>query len=298
MHIPDGFLSDPVCAATTAVSIGAVAGAAVVIRRMAAVQPHAAMAMVAAGIFAGQMINFPVAEGTSGHLIGTALAVALLGPAAAMLIVAAVLVVQCLLFGDGGVHAIGANVLNMAAIAAVISQFVLVVAQRAGLGRLAAVATAAWCSVLAAALACALELAASGVQPLTVILPQMLKVHAVIGLGEAIVTVGVLAVLNSRALARISEPKIAHAGILLSAALLAPWASASPDGLERIARSLGFADLAATTYLAPFANYAAFEAGPEALSTLLACAIGLLTVFALVFALSRPRFGTPWRRTE
>ena len=191
MHIPDGYLSNPICAATTAASIVGVAGAAALLSRTIRVRP-VAVAAVAAGVFAAQMINFPVAPGTSGHLVGAALATVLLGPMAAVLVIASVLAMQCVLFGDGGVYALGANVFNMAILSVGVCQLAIVAGRHAGIGRSAAVAIGSWTSVVVASIACSFEISLSGTQPLGAVLPEMLRIHFVIGFGEAVITLGVL----------------------------------------------------------------------------------------------------------
>ena len=134
------------------------------------------MGMMAAFIFAAQMLNFPVAGGTSGHLIGGVLAAVLLGPAAGALVIAIVLVVQCLIFQDGGLTALGANVVNMSLFGAVLGYYIYA-GIRGGSKRegriLTGAAVAAWVSVVAASAACAVELALSGTSPLRVALPAM-----------------------------------------------------------------------------------------------------------------------------
>lgn len=151
-----------------------------------------AIASVGAFVFAAQMMNFPVANGTSGHLIGAALAVIILGPYAAVIIMSLVLAVQALFFGDGGLVALGANIVNMAVIAALVSYFVYdkIFKTPKGLNMrfFAAGFLTAWISVMAAALFCSLELVISG-HGRVEILTSMLGVHALIGIGEAVITI-------------------------------------------------------------------------------------------------------------
>jgi len=146
------------------------------------------MGMVAALIFAAQMFNFPIASGTSGHLIGGVLAVVLLGPFAGTLAVAVVVLVQAFFFGDGGLAVLGVNLINMAALAALVSYYVY-----AGLTKFLpewlSISLAAWFSVMLAAAATALEIGLSGTVALGVVMLAMLKVHAIIGLAEALITV-------------------------------------------------------------------------------------------------------------
>jgi cobalt/nickel transport system permease protein len=141
------------------------------------------------------MINFPIAAGTSGHLLGGTLAGILLGPWAGSLVMTVVFMVQSLLFQDGGLTALGANIFNMGLIGT-FGGYWLYRAIRAALGmqrwRGMAIATgvASWTSVMVAALACALQIGFSrSVPPLSIVLPAMLSVHVLIGLGEALITV-------------------------------------------------------------------------------------------------------------
>jgi cobalt/nickel transport system permease protein len=203
VHIPDGFLSPEVAAVTGVAAIGAVA---IGLRRANATLDDRRVPLLgvtAAFVFAAQMLNFPVAGGTSGHFLGAALAAVLLGPWLGCLVLAVVLSVQAFVFADGGITALGANVLNMGVIGA-LAVGGLMYAARAMLGRsraalLAITGVGAWLAVMAGAAATAAELAISGTVPLATVLPAMLAVHAVIGLGEAVITVAaVSAVLASR----------------------------------------------------------------------------------------------------
>ncbi|MCX5660773.1 MAG: energy-coupling factor ABC transporter permease, partial [Planctomycetota bacterium] len=195
MHIPDGFLDMKTCAAAGAL---AAAGVAVALRQARSRLPRQAVPLMGAAgafVFAAQMLNFPVAGGTSGHLMGGVLCTVLLGPAAAVLVVASVLIVQCLVFADGGVLALGANVLNMAVVPAAVGGLLHRMTTMTKLGvapRIAVAAVAAWLSTLAAAATCAGELAAAGAAPAHIVFPAMLLVHALIGVGEAAITAMVL----------------------------------------------------------------------------------------------------------
>jgi cobalt/nickel transport system permease protein len=203
MHIPDGFLDPGVAAVTGVVAGGAVA---IGLRRAEATfdeRRAPLLGVTAAFVFAAQMLNFPVAGGTSGHFLGAALATILLGPWLACLVLAVVLLVQAFLFADGGVSALGANILNMGVVGALGAGLVMGVAMRV-LPRtrrafLGAAAVASWLAVVAGSIACSFELAVSGTVPLGTVLPAMVGVHALIGVGEAVVTVAaVSAVLASR----------------------------------------------------------------------------------------------------
>jgi cobalt/nickel transport system permease protein len=192
LHIPDGFLSAPV-SILGYVAAGLILGLALRhTNRKLGEKAAPLMGVLAAFIFAAQMINFPVAGGTSGHLLGGTLAAVLLGPWAAVIVMASVVSVQALIFQDGGLVVLGANVFNMGVVTAfggyaVYAGLGLIAPARPGL-RLAGVFVAAWASVMAAAALTSLELALSGTSPLDVSLPAMLGVHALIGIGEGLIT--------------------------------------------------------------------------------------------------------------
>jgi cobalt/nickel transport system permease protein len=204
MHIPDGFLSPEVAAACAVPAAGAVAYGLHRASRELDERRVPLLGVTAAFVFAAQMLNFPVAGGTSGHFLGAALAAILLGPWLACVVMSVVLVTQSFVFADGGVTALGANVLNMGVIGALLVGG-LMVAARAVLPRtrgafLAVSAIGAWLAVMAGAAATAAELAISGTVPLGTVLPAMLGVHTLIGLGEGVITAAaVSAVLASRA---------------------------------------------------------------------------------------------------
>jgi cobalt/nickel transport system permease protein len=205
VHIPDGFVDAPVSLAAGAVAVGGV-GLAL---RQAGDGDLAARApltgLVAAFIFAAQMLNFPVATGTSGHLLGGLLAAVLVGPWLGSLAVTTVLVVQSLLFADGGVSALGLNIINMAFVPAFVGYGLFAVARRVlpatRSGVLAATAVAAFCSVVLASIAFTVEygLGGNGAAPIGTVAAAMVGVHVLIGVGEAIITtLTVGAVLASR----------------------------------------------------------------------------------------------------
>lgn len=198
MHVPDGFLDAPTSIATGAIALGAVGFA---LRRA---QPEidrtgpALPGITAAFVFATQMVNFPVGAGTSGHLLGGALAAALVGPWTAVLVMSTVLMVQALLFADGGLTALGTNITLMAVVGVAVG-YAVTRAVLAGLPRrprsvVPAAAIGAFASVPAAALAFTALYAVGGAIPipLPALASAMLGWHAVIGLGEAVITAAVL----------------------------------------------------------------------------------------------------------
>jgi cobalt/nickel transport system permease protein len=197
MHIPDGFISTPVAVAGIAVAAGSVAYAVKATNKKMGEKQVPMMGVLAAFIFAAQMLNFPVAGGTSGHFVGAALAAIILGPWSAALIMSCVLIVQCLIFQDGGLLALGANMLNMGVIAVFVSYFtykgIFAAMRGSKTGRLVAAGIGAWISVVVSALACAAELAISGTVPWEIAIPAMGIVHMFIGVGEGLITVAVVA---------------------------------------------------------------------------------------------------------
>lgn len=290
MHIPDGFL-DGKTMATTAVLAGT--GVAVALRSLSgssATSRAPLLGLTGAFLFAAQMLNFPVAAGTSGHLLGGVLAAVLLGPAAAVLVMTSVLVLQCFLFHDGGVLSLGANLFNIAIVAPVAGWAVYRVVARGGgtLRMLLGAAFASWCSVVIAAAACAGELALSGTVAARLALPAMTGIHLLIGLGEAVITAMTLAAIarTRPELLRDGEaPAPGRSFVVLAlvavaglAAVLSPFASALPDGLEWVAERLGFA---------AHAPASPDDLGSSVGGTLLAAAMGTVVAFALSWLLAR-----------
>jgi len=200
MHIPDGFLTTDValaCAVPAAVAVG------VGLRKASTDLDERRVPLLgvtAAFIFAAQMLNFPVAGGTSGHFLGAALAAILLGPWLACLTLAVVLGVQAFVFADGGITALGANILNMGVIGALLVGGVMHYARHLAPRAIVPIsAVGAWVAVMLGATATSFELAISGTVPLHTVLPAMLGTHLLIGIGEAVITAAaVSAVLTTR----------------------------------------------------------------------------------------------------
>ena len=200
MHIPDGFVNTGTSVATWLASAGSLGYAVRRVNRELGERQVPLMGVTAAFIFAAQMMNFTVVGGTSGHLLGGALAAILLGPWAGMVILTSVLAVQALLFQDGGLVALGVNVFNMAVVGVLVGWLVYTALRRLLGDRpwamLVAGFAASWLSVVVASLVAAVELALSGTSPLGVVLPAMGLVHMLIGVGEGLITVAVLAFLR------------------------------------------------------------------------------------------------------
>ena len=298
MHIPDGFLSLSISLIFWIITIALLAIATRNTQGELGERQIPLMGVMAAFIFAGQMINFPVAGGTSGHLLGGALAAIVLGPWAGMLVMAAVVGLQALLFQDGGLLVMGANIFNMGLLTALIGYglYRSVYKQSQGV-RLGVAGLAAWLSVMAGALVTALQLWLSGTSPLNIVLPAMLGVHALIGLGEALITVAALAfivrtrpdLLDTQAVEARGGRGWAVAGLVIALVviLFSPWASSNPDGLERVAGDMGFITLGANAPYQILPDYTIPFLGESAFSTILAGAIGALIVAAIAVAVGR-----------
>lgn len=196
MHIPDGFLNIATVATTYTISSCGVAYAARESGKKLGEKHVPLMGIMAAFVFAAQMLNFPIAGGTSGHLLGAALAAILLGPWGGLLVMACVLIVQCLIFQDGGLLALGANIFNMGFAGCFLSYYTYVAITKVigteRKGTLIGAFIAAWLSVFTASVLCVIELVASGTTPLGVSLPAMAGVHVLIGIVEGLITVAVL----------------------------------------------------------------------------------------------------------
>lgn len=319
MHIPDGFLSPAVAVVLWLIAAGVVALSLRRADRQLGGRQVPMMGAIAACIFAGQMLNFAVAGGTSGHLLGAALAAILLGPWAATLILTTVVSVQALLFQDGGLVVLGANLINMAVVGVWVAyatyRSVLRLAGRRPWGIFVAGAVAAWLSTVMAALACALELALSGTSPASLVIPAMGGIHALIGIGEALITTGALVFLYA-ARRDLLSPETAAAtssravwlgglGIALLLALLSPFASTHPDGLEWVAGQQGFLGAAQPPlvkvipdYLFPgIASGIAPGLANEAAATIAAAIVGALIVFGVTMLMRarRPKATLPSR---
>jgi cobalt/nickel transport system permease protein len=201
MHAPDGFLSVGVAAIMWAVTLVVLGIAVVRTNRTLDERMVPLMGVCAAFIFAAQMFNFQVVGGTSGHLLGGVFAAVLLGPWPATLVMACVVAVQGLIFQDGGLVVMGANIFNMGVIGTLggyaIYKTIATALGGEARGRLPAAGIAAWCAPVLAATAVSIELAVSGTTPLSITLPAMVGMHMLIGIGEAVITVAALAFIQA-----------------------------------------------------------------------------------------------------
>jgi cobalt/nickel transport system permease protein len=265
--------------------------------------------LTAAFVFAVQMLNFPVAAGTSGHLLGGALAAILLGPWMGALVVTVVVVVQALLFADGGIVALGLNVLNMALVTVVVGwlafRALMRVLPKTTGGAIFATMAAGFVGVLGSSTAFVIEYAIGGLggAPLTTVFATMTGVHALIGIGEGLISgVAVGSVLAVRpdlvtATADLDLRRTATApgrrtvtafvavGLAVALALVffvAPFAASDPDGLERVAIDQGFSAGAQDHPIGgPLADYGVSGLESDRVGTMLAGAIGVFVVFGL-----------------
>jgi len=305
MHLPDGFLD----AKTALLSTGAAAaGVSVALRQVrTSLTPRQTpmLGLAAAFVFAAQMLNFPIAGGTSGHLVGGVLTAILLGPSAAVLVLTCVLLVQCLMFADGGLMALGANVFNMAVLSVCGGYFVFRLTKRLirmeeTRSTVFAAAFAGWFGTVLASISCAGQLALSRTAPWGLAFPAMANVHMLIGVGEGLATgLVVLAVLQTRPELISSAQAHIHAerkglivyGLLIALGLglfVAPFACPWPDGLETVAKTLGFhVSLSHSTLPAPIADYQLPFIGSATLATGVAGLIGTMLAFAAAYALAR-----------
>lgn len=298
LHIPDGFLSLPVSLLFWALTVLAIGMAVRALDDALGERQIPLVGVLAAGIFAAQMLNFPVAGGTSGHMLGGALAAIVLGPWAGILAMTAVIAVQALVFQDGGLLVMGANIFDMGILTALVGYGIYrVAAGQSRRVRVAVAGVAAWLSVMAAALVASLQIWLSGNADPAILFPAMLGVHAVIGIGEALLTVGALGfimaarpdLLSAEAVRRHGSAAWVPAGlaVALAVTLLSPFASADPDGLERVAGDIGFLSLGQDAPYTMLPDYTIPFLGETPLSTILAGIVGALIVFGLLYLLVR-----------
>ncbi|MFD7994491.1 energy-coupling factor ABC transporter permease [Streptomyces mexicanus] len=320
MHVPDGFIDAPTSAATGVIAAGALAVSLRGARRELDERTAPLAGLVAAFIFAVQMLNFPVAAGTSGHLLGGALAAILVGPYTGVLCVSVVLLMQGILFADGGLTALGVNITDMAIVTTVVSYAVfrglVKVLPRRRRSVTVASFVAALVSVPAAAVAFTLIYAVGGTTdvPIGKVATAMIGVHVLIGIGEAVITAltvgAVIAVrpdlvygargLQQRLKLRVggelvdapvaapepapaatrSHRKLWITGLVTSlvlAGFVSFYASASPDGLEKVAHDKGI-DKKEEKHAAadsPLADYGVKDISDARLSGGLAGVIGV-----------------------
>ncbi len=303
MHIPDGFLSTLVSVILWVVSAISVAYALRRVGKDLGERQVPQMGVLAAAIFAGQMLNFSVTGGTSGHLLGAALVTILLGPWAAIIVLTSVVSIQALIFQDGGLLSLGANLFNMAIIGVTVSYFVYSSVEKLARGRSWGIYVggfaAAWLSIVVAALSAALQLALSGTSPANIAIPAMGGIHMLIGIGEGLITIGGLAFLY-RARGDLfrttsTAPKggrlvwIFGLGFALVLAVASPLASTHPDGLIWVAGQKGFLEAARAPLYKIIPDYIFPGISNKTLATVVAAILGTLLVFGVALGVATLR---------
>ena len=307
MHVPDGFINAQVSVATGVISLGTLWAYVRNAKNLVADKLIALTGMMSALIFVLQMINFPIAAGTSGHLLGGALAVIVLGPSLGIICISIVVVIQSLLFADGGLSALGVNVLNMAIITSLTgwltitfwkklfgdSQFTLISGS----------VIAGLLSVVFSSIAFVMEYAIGGTVsvPLGSVLIAMISTHLFIGLGEGVITALIISLLlrvrSDLVYANTKKDKSNKLStsygifivLILSLTLITPYASSSPDGLESVASNFGFEETDGVVLL--LEDYGISSVNNNFVSTILSALLGVLSIAGLSTLFFRKKSG-------
>lgn len=293
MHIPDGFLSTPVWASLNVISVPAIGYLARRAQSQIDESRIPLLGVMGAFVFAAQMINFPVGVGTSGHLIGSALLATTMGPAAACIVMTAILVIQALVFQDGGILALGANVFNMA-IVGVLSGYLPYHWAGSSNWRRAAVFAGGALSVLAGALLAIAQLAASQVRMPGAVLNLSLGLFVVTAILEGAITLVVFEAIERLNPRWVQTPKgdsralavLAGLAVLL-AVVGVLFASQSPDVLEGLAEGSGISGQARNLLETPFGDYEFKAVGSTWLSKAGAGLLGIAVVYLLCALFAR-----------
>ena len=300
MHVPDGFMNVPMSAATGLISFGTLWAYIRSAKDLIADKFIALTGMMSALIFVLQMINFPIAAGTSGHLLGGALAVIVLGPRLGLICLSVVVIIQSLLFADGGLSALGVNVLNMAIVTSATSWFIVKYwIKFIGKNKTSIVSVSVLAGILSvvfSSIAFTIQYAIGGTIsiPVGTVLLAMVTTHFVIGFGEGIITALIITLLIRvrpdliYAYERIDEntTKVSFYGLfiilILLLSLVTPFASSSPDGLESVAEEFGFTQTDGVILLLD--DYGISAVNNNFISTVLSALLGV-TVLAVMFNL-------------
>jgi len=300
MHVPDGFMNVTMSAATGVISFGTLWAYIRSAKDLIADKFIALTGMMSALIFVLQMINFPVAAGTSGHLLGGALAVIVLGPRLGLICLSVVVIIQSLLFADGGLSALGVNVLNMAIVTSATSWFIVKYwIKFIGKNKTSIVSVSVLAGILSvvfSSIAFTIQYAIGGTIsiPVGTVLLAMVTTHFIIGFGEGIITALIITLLIRvrpdliYAYERSDEntTKVSFYGLfiilILLLSLLTPFASSSPDGLESVAEEFGFTQTDGIVLLLD--DYGISAVNNDFISTVLSALLGV-TVLAIMFNL-------------
>ncbi len=300
MHVPDGFMNVTMSAATGVISFGTLWAYIRSAKDLIADKFIALTGMMSALIFVLQMINFPIAAGTSGHLLGGALAVIVLGPRLGLICLSVVVIIQSLLFADGGLSALGVNVLNMAIVTSATSWFIVKYwIKFIGKNKTSIVSVSVLAGILSvvfSSIAFTIQYAIGGTIsiPVGTVLLAMVTTHFIIGFGEGIITALIITLLIRvrpdliYAYERSDEntTKVSFYGLfiilILLLSLVTPFASSSPDGLESVAEEFGFTQTDGIVLLLD--DYGISAINNDFLSTILSALLGI-TVLAIMFNL-------------
>ena len=300
MHVPDGFMNVPMSAATGLISFGTLWAYIRSAKDLIADKFIALTGMMSALIFVLQMINFPIAAGTSGHLLGGALAVIVLGPRLGLICLSVVVIIQSLLFADGGLSALGINVLNMAIVTSATSWFIVKYwIKFIGKNKTSIVSVSVLAGILSvvfSSIAFTIQYAIGGTIsiPVGTVLLAMVTTHFVIGFGEGVITALIITLLIRvrpdliYAYERSDEntTKVSFYGLfiilILLLSLVTPFASSSPDGLESVAEEFGFTQTDGIVLLLD--DYGISAVNNDFISTVLSALLGV-TVLAIMFNL-------------
>ncbi|MBL6763154.1 MAG: energy-coupling factor ABC transporter permease [Candidatus Actinomarina sp.] len=300
MHVPDGFMNVTMSAATGVISFGTLWAYIRSAKDLVADKFIALTGMMSALIFVLQMINFPIAAGTSGHLLGGALAVIVLGPRLGLICLSVVVIIQSLLFADGGLSALGVNVLNMAIVTSATSWFIVKYwIKFIGKNKTSIVSVSVLAGILSvvfSSIAFTIQYAIGGTIsiPVGTVLLAMVTTHFIIGFGEGIITALIITLLIRvrpdliYAYERNDEntTKVSFYGLfiilILLLSLVTPFASSSPDGLESVAEEFGFTQTDGIVLLLD--DYGISAVNNDFISTVLSALLGVI-VLAIMFNL-------------
>ena len=300
MHVPDGFMNVTMSAATGVISFGTLWAYIRSAKDLIADKFIALTGMMSALIFVLQMINFPIAAGTSGHLLGGALAVIVLGPRLGLICLSVVVIIQSLLFADGGLSALGVNVLNMAIVTSATSWFIVKYwIKFIGKNKTSIVSVSVLAGILSvvfSSIAFTIQYAIGGTIsiPVGTVLLAMVTTHFIIGFGEGIITALIITLLIRvrpdliYAYERSDEntTKVSFYGLfiilILLLSLITPFASSSPDGLESVAEEFGFTQTDGIVLLLD--DYGISAVNNDFISTVLSALLGV-TVLTIMFNL-------------
>ena len=297
MHVPDGFMNVTMSAATGVISFGTLWAYIRSAKDLIADKFIALTGMMSALIFVLQMINFPIAAGTSGHLLGGALAVIVLGPRLGLICLSVVVIIQSLLFADGGLSALGVNVLNMAIVTSATSWFIVKYwIKFIGKNKTSIVSVSVLAGILSvvfSSIAFTIQYAIGGTIsiPVGTVLLAMVTTHFIIGFGEGVITALIITLLIRvrpdliYAYERSDEntTKVSFYGLfiilILLLSLVTPFASSSPDGLESVAEEFGFTQTDGIVLLLD--DYGISAVNNDFISTVLSALLGV-TVLAIM----------------